>query len=326
MSDFLKLLIILGFMFVVSCVKPAERKLSDRDIDKLAKTDERVKAFYPHTAEFKKSSHSRMYLLNKGKELCSICHGSDLKGGNVKVSCTSCHNYPHPKDWKNKEAHGKVFKEVWSQYGLDKTIKKTNSLLCMHCHDLNSELRKKNSDIDVPGCKKCHKVSVPHSLDFKDPMHHEAHGKVASRYLKECQICHLGDKIENAMMKEYKYLMKPSELELEKIENCANCHRDMKIKNKELKDNSSWTIEGLENAKLKNFDCKVCHKGEDQKAVLIDKKSLESPDVFSCAACHKGNEIAIQKLLINREITEEELETIDQKYIKIIWQKRDTGK
>lgn len=67
---------------------------------------------YPHPANWVKSydpadtktpggAHG-LYVLKNGTAGClTACHGSDGKGGNSSIACTTCHNYPHKTGWKD---------------------------------------------------------------------------------------------------------------------------------------------------------------------------------------------------------------------------------
>lgn len=60
-----------------------------------------VKAYDPADTKTPGGAHG-LFVLKNGTSTCLTgCHGSEGSGGNSKVACTSCHNYPHKADWKS---------------------------------------------------------------------------------------------------------------------------------------------------------------------------------------------------------------------------------
>ncbi len=87
---------------------------------------------------------------------CSQCHGADLDGGLVRVSCRKCHtSYPHPEGWAqdNRPVHG-VFLQAQG-YPLDS---------CKTCHGADyAELKQgktcltcHNQQNGPEACNTCH--------------------------------------------------------------------------------------------------------------------------------------------------------------------------
>ncbi len=115
----------------------------------------------------------------KSSTLCTLCHGSDYKGGIAGKSCFSCHNdsgyYPHQNsDWPKTGNHGVAYLKKYSR---------CNSA----CH--GSDLIGGLSGVS---CAKCHEAFPHNQTSWLD------HGKtllagtgtLESKYVAKCGNCH----------------------------------------------------------------------------------------------------------------------------------------
>jgi len=304
---------------IFSCTKPGER-----DRDKLSPEEVKKYLPYPHTKKYKESGvHGKVYLENRGKILCQTCHGKDFKGGDTKFSCYKCHDFPHAGGWKEGERHGKKFILTYGKGGKD-------VISCMNCHDMNSSLRKENTGVAVDGCKKCHKLDIPHTKEFVDVMHHSDHKNLATRYLDQCRICHM-DKNENKpyFMHKYKRFIYPGKIHLEKAKECAACHNRERIEEEKLIVREKWNkklhkyayTEKLLRDMNENINCVDCHR-PGKEPVFIEKDSLEGEYNTSCALCHKPGEVAKQKFRISKkELEKKGIDNMELKNIEIEWKR-----
>lgn len=79
---------------------------------------------FPHDADWLQASSDKFhgtFLQNNGwdTESCAACHGQDYQGGDVGVSCYTCHSaFPHSSNWVNNssdEFHGNFIRQGgWS--------------------------------------------------------------------------------------------------------------------------------------------------------------------------------------------------------------------
>lgn len=154
------------FLFI-ACNKPTEKD-AQKEAD-IRTTN--VSGIYPHSPEFKKTyQHGQSYMADKTS--CLQCHGLDLKGGNSKVSCTSCHNYPHEASWAVPQQHGTYY------LGLE-TAKKES---CMKCHSPTVESAQSTRKSIT--CSGCHSL-YPHGVDY---INTHAENKPDSG--SSCTVCH----------------------------------------------------------------------------------------------------------------------------------------
>ncbi|MBI5700517.1 hypothetical protein HZC34_01565 [Candidatus Saganbacteria bacterium] len=108
---------------------------------------------------------------------CASCHGADLRGKKDVVSCFSCHDFPHAKDFE------KLHKV--------EILKNNGVAQCIKCHEDLKEVKD-----GKPGCRSCHDGGT---FGFTDHSSIEevigSHGDQAkTRGTKPCQTCHaLGD-------------------------------------------------------------------------------------------------------------------------------------
>lgn len=96
------ILVITAGLFLASCG-------GNEDIpEPEAVSEDETINFFPHAVDWKDPNNHGVTALGfftSGAdatvgETCQSCHGSDLKGGSVGVSCYDCHTvFPHPADW-----------------------------------------------------------------------------------------------------------------------------------------------------------------------------------------------------------------------------------
>jgi hypothetical protein len=127
-----------------------------------------------------------------GFSTCQLCHGTDLLGGSVGISCKSCHtSAPHPTAWLPTSTYK------------HNTTDQANAQVCADCHANGA-----NSPIPAPptppagtpiGCFNntlCH--SVLHPAGWSSPSQHGASAKAAPNAsapsgFSVCQTCHGND-------------------------------------------------------------------------------------------------------------------------------------
>ncbi|HBQ22014.1 MAG: hypothetical protein A2Z91_01485 [Deltaproteobacteria bacterium GWA2_38_16] len=140
---------------VISCTKPSKIPKIGTSTDSTVGTA----AIFPHTEEFKSTRlHGKEFYGRPN--LCKGCHGKDLGGGNVKISCHTCHTSPHEKKWSLPQHHGVEY------------VKSKEA--CMDCHSKDGFL----------SCGSCH-LEMPHDAEFKIN-----HPKIAKDYKGQCTRCH----------------------------------------------------------------------------------------------------------------------------------------
>ena len=147
---------------------------------------------YPHNDRFRLTREHGLEFYKPDNQ-CKICHGEDLGGGRVNVSCARCHEgFPHTEQFK-KKTHGEAYLG--------------NRKLCTTCH--GSDYQGGNLKIACTGCH-----SYPHTLKWAMPVHH---GKayVETLNLKE---------EENACLKCHGESSEFKEKHPQHFVSCATCH------------------------------------------------------------------------------------------------------
>ncbi len=110
--------------------------------------------YFPHPANWREPAKHGVTALSRFRdgidstlgEACENCHGKDLDGGDVGISCRKCHSvFPHPADWVNPESsefHGLmavakgIEKTCWTQcHGTDFSGG-LSGRACTSCHEL----------------------------------------------------------------------------------------------------------------------------------------------------------------------------------------------
>ena len=117
--------------------------LSDDDMITSAATGADYENIYD--SEWREKINHGRTTIQLGYDVCRGCHGSDLTGGDVGVSCYQCHSFaPHVDGWAEPDVHGV-------------TAKGNGKELCTGCHgeDLSGE------DTGT-ACNKCH-IIYPHT-------------------------------------------------------------------------------------------------------------------------------------------------------------------
>lgn len=230
---------------------------------------------YPsmHDEDEWSSGHKDFVKLHGGVGLadCSICHGTDLKGGSSGVSCvsSSCHHIveDEDKEWSDADVHSAMAYE-----GLEK---------CTACHgtDLKGLL-------DVKGCDDCHhtKWEETHSKKWAEVTEH---GSIAQASKDSCKLCHgadltggdagvtcnnsacHGDVYPHSAAwsdgKEHGIVAKSD------LSKCTTCHGD-----------------------VTSQDCAECHHQNKSGWVSTEHRREAKGDLGSCKTCHgadlKGGE------------------------------------
>ena len=238
---------------------------------------------------------------------CIVCHNRDentltkkrvcksainLKNTNID-SCNKCHDYPHSNTWASSEKHGENFIKEWERNNASIYGAKDKPS-CLDCHAKNSSIRQKNASTFAPECKSCHSIDVPHTKVFLDPEHHSTHKILATTFLKECMICHLGkEKMQKGIqyISAFQRLMRPEKLNYGETSDCASCHEKEKIK-----DNNLTKKAYLEKAKTQHANCYLCHKNKNLS--LHMRAGSGSKLLHSCSAngaCHNPNKKPVLK-------------------------------
>ena len=176
-------LMFLLFIISISCSKPS--KLPQANVD--TNPAEMEAAIFPHSEKFKGTRlHGLEFYANANR--CKGCHGKDLGGGNVKVSCQTCHVvFPHTDEFKTTTLHG-------TEYFKNKAV-------CTTCHGV--DYRGGNSKT---ACNACH--SYPHPAKWALP---EYHGTEYLKLREKCLTCH-GE--ESSFKKQHP----------EPFVSCGSCH------------------------------------------------------------------------------------------------------
>lgn len=118
---------------------------------------------------------------------CTECHGKDLKGGNVKVSCFSqsfgamtCHF--HPAGYTSPQNHGAIAKAAPSfSSGLDS---------CRGCHGSGYA----GGFLSSVSCFTCHGVSAPHAKNWATSTTSD-HSTSDPGNAAACYQCHAGGRL-----------------------------------------------------------------------------------------------------------------------------------
>lgn len=244
---------------------------------KNAKIDTKNTAkFHNHT--FKTTVlHGEEYFKYRNDGYCKTCHNSSTSKSLDIPTCFSCHNFPHntkiTKDWAVANRHGRAF--IIEKQSKANDFKRW--VTCLDCH--NRAISSQSNLVKRSKCMICHKLEIPHDQQFVDSMHHDKHSKLASKFLSECKICHLGKKgKQHYALDEYEVLL-PKQYSLVKAKNCVKCHqKSTMIKNKDLQQLSNMT-------KMMNkfSKCQLCHGSSNLK--LIPKKQAKAK-AQSCTICH----------------------------------------
>ncbi len=146
--------------------------------------------------------HRAAYMTNPNQ--CPQCHGSDLKGGISKVSCSSdsfnglpCHtSFPpsgtHPQGWRDPLQHGAKAK---AQPGIF-----SGFASCQICHgvDFTGGIAAVSCFTPSRNGFSCHGVNAPHSpapwLTSPSPTHTSTVNDMAGSNPAVCALCHLGNR------------------------------------------------------------------------------------------------------------------------------------
>lgn len=175
------------YIFVTSCLLFSIAGCNKPNIPQPVSDDEALSAIYPHSAEFKLSTHGAAY--SSRAELCSQCHDVGPSGekrpsaGNkAKKACNVCHDYPHSPLWALPKNHGAAYAQSLHLAPAD-----AKQVGCTQCHDheKQAEFEKSERARYPVACNSCH-VMIPHSDDFKYGMHKE----YAQNYQGKCTLCH----------------------------------------------------------------------------------------------------------------------------------------
>ena len=51
----------------------------------------------------------------KNRDTCTHCHGTDFRGGDIGISCKTCHSYPHDPKWALPKNHGDEYVKELNQ-------------------------------------------------------------------------------------------------------------------------------------------------------------------------------------------------------------------
>lgn len=221
-DTFLKFVLGLSLVLVISCKKEGNQLIAQSTNQYVAN---QASGIYPHTDEFKHSPlHGTMFFQNRAS--CTKCHGTDFKGGNVGVACSSCHNYPHTTTWAQPQNHGTYFAKMLADQA--KKIKdplKRDVKECMMCHENKMNPMntfKERHPEQFVACSSCH-ADVPHGQKFlpsqpgeNGPVAHDVYiegnpdlkgscfschlnkMRMAPKPVKSCLKCHEGPPFENA--------------------------------------------------------------------------------------------------------------------------------
>lgn len=215
---------------------------------------------------------------------CASCHGVGFKGDKDVVSCFSCHDFPHAKDFI-KLHKDEISRRVTTEDNLSNADNAAKSTFngfyeCLKCHEDVKEVKN-----GKPGCRYCH---VEGTFGFTDHSSIEgllqSHGEQAkTRGTKPCQTCHaLGDtKISRTVFFD-------AEGKERKPNFCVECHTGVSepmhwgIKNWKP---TSTTESGSHPDHLFEHQCTPCHgkfpelAGKDQSGLQVIK---------GCSSCHAG--------------------------------------
>jgi len=102
---------------------------------------------FPHKKEWLANSdfshNDYLKSQNWNTDGCAKCHGSNFGGGSSKVSCYTCHNYPHNSDWTTPSALG--------FHGMYVKNRSDFNASCANCH--GGDFRGGNTGVS---CWDCH--------------------------------------------------------------------------------------------------------------------------------------------------------------------------
>ncbi len=139
--------------------------------------------YFPHNDKWVGNEEGSHGFLLRGLEydytVCRSCHGEDLQGGKVEVSCNKCHKeFPHAPNWifPGDNFHG--------DYVKNNDPEKTS---CKTCHGENLD-----GGTSKISCNKCHE-NYPHPEQWTVSSSEDFHGKFLRSKefdLSICQLCH----------------------------------------------------------------------------------------------------------------------------------------
>lgn len=155
-----RIILFVSYVFLLACNKTSTTPNANNET-KVIKQETTV---YPHSTDILEK-HGGLYL--KAKSQCLACHGEDGGGGNTKVACLKCHDFPHPREWVMPNQHPVQYYK--------------NSQSCVICH--GADLK---GGVSKVGCSSCHE-SYPHPQAWAVPT---AHGVLAAKDSKDCMNCH----------------------------------------------------------------------------------------------------------------------------------------
>ena len=155
-----------------------------------------------HTTEFK-TTYLHGVEFFRDKKGCANCHGFSFDGGSSKVSCASCHDYPHPVKWALPENHGATYRKRGVEEGG----------ACLNCHGEGSKFKERNPKIFV-ACNSCHEAFPHGDLETFLEKHTDDAG-IAKTYKGQCTLCH---KVLGATLSKNKEITEVVE------HGCYSCH------------------------------------------------------------------------------------------------------
>ena len=209
---------------------------------------------YPHSDDWlanSEFSHNDYLKANSWElESCAECHGADLTGGDSKVSCYTCHNYPHSDSWlvaSNSEFHGEYIKS-----------KEYDNSSCANCHGVNYSGG--NSEVS---CFTCHE-SYPHNDSWTagSEVSHGSLLKTKDWENESCTSCHGADLLGGS-----------SEV------SCSKCHNSYPHVDGWLaSENENFHGEYIKDLGHDNSSCTSCHGAE----------FMGGSSEVSCYTCHNG--------------------------------------
>jgi hypothetical protein len=209
---------------------------------------------YPHSDDWLANSdfsHNDYLKANSWDgSSCADCHGDNFTGGNSKVSCYTCHNYPHNDSWLLKtssEFHGVYIKN--KEYDISS---------CANCHGEN--FGGGNTEIS---CYTCH-GSYPHNENWTagSDLSHGPFVKGKEWSNESCQSCHGTDLLGGS-----------SDI------SCYTCHNSYPHSNEWLvSDDESFHGLFVKNSGYDISSCASCHGGD----------FMGGNTEVSCYTCHKN--------------------------------------
>jgi hypothetical protein len=192
----IRAILVMSLLIFISCKKEENSLLTETQNEV---SGNQSLGIYPHTEEFKTSSlHGTTFFANRAS--CTKCHGNDYKGGSTKVSCLSCHNYPHEVKWAQPKNHGTYFVEMSARQSSIKDPLKRNLSECMMCHenkiDPTGTFKERHPE-QFTSCSTCH-ADAPHGQKFfpslptdKGPISHGIFARNHPELKNSCFSCHL---------------------------------------------------------------------------------------------------------------------------------------